>query len=360
VDAGGDETLVEAASSPEPVTPHVVVGERHSCALRPDGRLFCWGLNFFGQVGNGQTQTNEPLPFEVPLADVLQVSTRGQHVCARTRMRRVFCWGSNNFGQLGRDGVTSEPTPRAVPGIEDVIDVAAGGQHTCVLHASGKITCWGSPEFGQIGVTGDAGLSRSVHATVDVPDAARLYAGTRHSCARRKDGSVWCWGEWPDGGEGAIGSRDGGGWEKPQPVQVLAASRSLALGNAHTCFVVEDGGVARCMGANNMGQLGVGSDFDPHPEPLDPVTAGAWEVSAGFAGTCSVTEGRQFWCFGRPFGTGAREMRIFAGMRSIAIGYDHACGLTEEGGVACWGDNSRGQIGDGTFDRASTMKLVLK
>jgi hypothetical protein len=60
------------AGAPDPVAPQVVLGERHSCALRADARLYCWGLNYFGQVGNGKTETHELRPFLVPLPDVVQ------------------------------------------------------------------------------------------------------------------------------------------------------------------------------------------------------------------------------------------------------------------------------------------------
>ena len=96
------------------------VGDVHACALRRTGRVLCWGRNEFGAVGDGTMgpSTVRPTPVEVQgLADVASIALGGAHSCARRRDGEILCWGVNNFGQLGDGSNVLWPAPHPVVGL---------------------------------------------------------------------------------------------------------------------------------------------------------------------------------------------------------------------------------------------------
>jgi alpha-tubulin suppressor-like RCC1 family protein len=107
----------------------------------------------------------------------------------------VRCWGDNTVGQLGDGTTTARTTPVTVPGITTAVDIVSGPRHTCVRLMDGTVRCWGENNFGQLGdgTTTNRSSPVTVSGLSDVDMFARdSYA--YHVCARRTDGSVWCWG----------------------------------------------------------------------------------------------------------------------------------------------------------------------
>ena len=114
-------------------------GESHTCAIRQDSSLSCWGYDFFGQA--------TPPNFDPEQFDFLQVSAGGYHSCVifdcdpgdgRCPFGNAKCWGNDSDGQASVDAFT------------DFVQISAGGDHTCGLEEDSSLACWGADDYGQI------------------------------------------------------------------------------------------------------------------------------------------------------------------------------------------------------------------
>src|SRR5437868_6201080 len=168
----------------------VSAGYYHTCAIRVTGTLWCWGQDNHGQLGDGGANTNMATPVQVAgnHADWTAVSTGGYHACGRRTNGRLYCWGDDLDGAVG-DGAGG--TDRSVPtvvagGFTNWTAVASGITHTCGRRASGRLYCWGSDIDGGLG-NGGANVSR--YAPVQVAGARTDWklvgAGSYISCATR-------------------------------------------------------------------------------------------------------------------------------------------------------------------------------
>src|SRR5262249_27454256 len=132
---------------------NVTAGLSHTCALRSNGTVACWGFNARGQAGNGTTTTPQLTPVDVQgLTDAVEIQAGDFFNSARRATGGVVCWGDTDLGQLG-DGTTGVDrlTPVAVQGVSTAIAIAAGDEHACALLSGGSVVCWGKNLEGQLG-----------------------------------------------------------------------------------------------------------------------------------------------------------------------------------------------------------------
>lgn len=361
----------------------LALGTSHSCALRHDGQVFCWGRNNHGQLGVGLT-LDIPVPVKVTSPapgfgtnNIAAIAARDDTVCALNDRGRAFCWGANTHGQLG-DGTTDSRTrPVQVEGLgTGVREISVGQAHSCAVDASGGALCWGRNTAGQIG---DGTFEeRLLPVAVDTSAAgfgrnniARISASETHTCARNAGGRAYCWGNNDNGrlGDGTTFARN-----RPVPVDTSHPgfdTRNIAAittGGRHSCALTT-GGRAFCWGHNIAGQLGVGSTTSAfsRPEPMSTAAPGfgarniARIVGGGFHGCALNAAGRAF-CWGSnaagEVGDGTDETRrapvpvagLGTGLRDIAAGARHSCAIDAAGAVWCWGQNLHGQLGDATTE----------
>jgi alpha-tubulin suppressor-like RCC1 family protein len=136
---------------PLPPGPFIAAGYDHSCGITTGGATACWGLNEYGQLGDGTT-ANRSTPATVAGGHAFAAVTGGlRHSCALDTGGAAWCWGDNTYGELG-DGTTARSsTPVAVAGGLAFSYIKAGELSTCAVTGEGVAYCWGDNEYGQLG-----------------------------------------------------------------------------------------------------------------------------------------------------------------------------------------------------------------
>ncbi len=370
------DSAAQLATGASPTILAVSTGWVHTCALLDGGDIYCWGDGYGGELGDGAT-IDRPSPTKVAgLVGATAISAGGEQTCAIAgSAHEVWCWGNNWFGEVG-DGTRIRRTSPVSTGVTDAVAISAGLWYTCALLSTGHITCWGRNTWGTLG---DGSHAHSLCAgqecsmtpveVLGITDATAIAAGGYHACALVTGGAVKCW------GSGEFGALGNGTWDDTSaPVLVTGITASaIAAGYQHTCAVVATG--VACWGSNGSGQVGDGTTFDSNvpltvsgTSGVTAVTAGGWRSCGLFGADGSVT------CWGDntdgALGDGSTTSRStpvavkdlggvndLAGATAMAAGGRHTCGLVA-GAMACWGWNWVGALGDSTPANRSVPTAV--
>ena len=237
----------------------VVAGNGHSCALRDDGTVLCWGRNDAGQLGRGTLSPSALAPAPVVgLSNASALVASAMGACAVRADGTVSCWGSNERGELGNGGgPLSASTPQPVTGLAAVAALAtsASSQHVCALRTDGGISCWGDNRARQIADSGTVLRAATPLRITLTGTVTAIATGASHSCVALLAGGVRCWG---GNAEGQLGDGTTVDRGAAAPVDTLTDSSALAAGDQHTCSLDSRGAVS-CWGWNVSGQLGLGT-----------------------------------------------------------------------------------------------------
>ncbi len=342
-------------------------GGMHACAVSIQNEAWCWGRRSSGRLGSPSAQgTDEAFAKRVtwanhqPLTGVVQIAAGGAHTCALRDNGRVYCWGRSELGGLkGLLGQNSlfptafqeHPHPegavRAGNGgavLENIAQIALGRAHACALRLEpgiegGSVWCWGISTQGQTG-SGRIG-GNAVHdyadrvrlnANTGIDDAVAIAAGVDHSCAILVDRRVVCWGANNFGQAGHEGSPHPTAVPWAQLVRIGSATNSyldrvdsITLGYNHSCARTRATSVLRsnvlCWGHNSYGVLGIN------------LAPGEWTTRATSIPQASAD------LPGSPY---------FTNIEQLAAGQTHTCALHRQNrDIRCWGRNHKGQLGYG-------------
>ncbi|MEI6742122.1 MAG: Ig-like domain-containing protein [bacterium] len=338
----------------------ISAGQGSTCMRTTSGAAQCFGLNNYGQLGDGTNTDRTTAVGVVGLSSgVASLSSGGWHSCAVTDSGSVKCWGRNDWGNLGNGNTNTSYTPVDVSGLNaTAVKVVTTQYSSCVLTSVGGVKCWG---YGGWGLVGD-GTGSSRYTPVDVSGMTSgviaIAAGGQHVCAIRNTGALLCWG-W--NGHGQLG--DGTSSDRYEPSDVNGLDSGVigvAPGSLHTCASLATGAV-KCWGLNNNGRLG-NNDWNQSSVPVSVygMTDATASISSGEAHTCVVKNSGALWCWGYngrgEFGNGTTSdsnipvsiTGLGSTVRSVSAGLAgaHTCALTSDGTAKCWGYNGNGQLGD--------------
>jgi alpha-tubulin suppressor-like RCC1 family protein len=370
----------------------ISTGEEHTCSLTADGLATCWGGDGHGQLGNGGTPLSLQSPSLVDVSAIpgnktfVQLDLGYWFTCGLTADGVAYCWGLDDFGQLGNGAETGQDTlspsqvdTSAILKKKAFVKLTGGHYHTCGLTADGVAYCWGRDDYGQLGNGTETGQDAQSPSPVDTSAITgnkvfvQITGGVRHTCGLTVEGVAYCWGQ-DFSGQLGDGGETGEDTQSPSPVDTSTiqgnkAFVELTAGAEHTCGLTADG-AAYCWGWDLYGQLGNGGTGQNAQSP-SPVDTSAIlgnkafvQLTGGYYFTCGLTVEGVAYCWGSDrygqLGNGGTSLdtqspslvdtSAIPGNKAFAkltgAGY-HICGLTSEGAAYCWGYDYPGGLGNG-------------
>ena len=343
----------------------IAAGNDYNCAIKANGTLWCWGLNADGQCGQQQGGVIQPTMVEIEDsldAKWLKVTAGDRHTCALRGDNTVWCWGNNDYGQLGDLTSSSKSRPSIVGGKWKYI--TAGDRHTCGIKDDDTLWCWGYNSMGQVGnnTTEDS----IVPIKIGTDKWKKVSLGGMHTCGIRDDNTLWCWG---NNAAGQLGNQSTD--SVSMPVQVGTDKwEEISAGNIHTCGIkLEDSlGISKlyCWGQAKYGRLGTGSSSDSAVSSPQPIGDASWgKIAVAYNHTCGMQVDNMIWCWGRnndgQLGIDPEEggecaepaqLDTINFWLMVAGGRKHTCGIKESNTIWCWGSNEFRQLG---FHAESTV-----
>ena len=306
-------------------------GGMHTCAIGSDNQTYCWGPNYYGQLGNGSTtDANRPVrvvPGQVPYGVFIkQISTSVGHTCAIASNNQTYCWGGNQYGQLGNGTNNNASIPiaiaqGAIPAGVYLKYVSAGYDHTCAIASNNQTYCWGGNQYGQLG----NGTNNNASIPIAIAQGAipagvyltQIQSAGMFTCGLGSNGWVYCWGQ-NHGGQLGNGTNH----NKLVPTQILQGAipngvlikQISASGNIHSCALAINN-QAYCWGNGDNGKLGDGNTSGHDSLVPTQVLQGA--IPVGLA------------------------------INTIGTGNNHSCALASNNWVYCWGNSTHGLLGNG-------------
>lgn len=346
-----------------------MVTARPTAAATAGNEVWTWGRNQYGQLGNGSVNAaGEPVAGLASLREgtsVTQVSGGYGFSEALTSTGQVLAWGQNDVGQLGDGSFTNSTVPVNVqlPAGTTVTAIAVGDDHILALTSTGQVLAWGYNEWGQLG-NGTTEES-NVPVPVDLPDGTTvtaISAGAGHSLALTSTGQVLAWG---DNDFGQLG--DGTRTDRTTPVEVQLPTGTTAtaiVGGDDHSLALTSAGPLLAWGYNVSGQLGDGTTTTrttpvtvnlPTGTSVTSIAAGSGFQSFAITSSGSILSWGDNTYGQLGDGTTTRrtepvEVQLPAGTTATQVdsGDDHTVALTSNGQVLAWGYNRYGQVGDGT------------
>jgi len=318
----------------------IATGDFHTCAILDDGSVRCWGFGGQGRLGYANTSDvadpGSVGPVDLGAGHTAKAITAGAgHTCAIRDDGSVVCWGFGGSGRLGyanQDNVGDHQTPGSVGAVDlggrAAVAISAGHDHTCAILDDHSLRCWGRGVEGALGYGNTTSIG-SYQTPGSVPpvslgpgrSAVAISAGGRHTCVVLDDATVRCWGDGNRGELGAGTNTNNAGDtlattpDKLAPVDLGAGRTAVAIsaGDFDSCAVLDNGGV-RCWGFGGSGRLGYGNT-DSVGDDETPGSVGPVDLGPGRSAT------------------------------AISAGQDHTCARLDDQTVRCWGSGANGRLG---------------
>lgn len=324
--------------------------------------LFGWGWSLRGNLGVGTTTTIiSPTRETCSATDWCQLSVgRTYQTHAIKTNGQLWTWGGNNCGQLGDGTTTNKCSPvREFCCAADWCQVGAGRWHTSAVKTSGELWVWGWGTAGRLGDGTTVCKCSPVREISSSTDWCALGAGCFHSIAIKSSGELWTWGSNICGTLG-----DGTTVNKCSPVREFysATDWCAAAADGHS-VAIKTTGQLWSWGYNTCGELGDGTTISKCSPVQEICSATDWcRASAGWTHTAAIKTSGQIWTWGGntcgELGDGTtvtkcspvREICSATDWSDVSAGTNRfSAAIKSTGQIWAWGNNSNGQLGDGTF-----------
>ena len=350
-----------------------ISGSDTKMAIMSNGDLYCWGDNVYGQVGNGTTK-DQTTPVKI-LDNVKSVSYYGHTVSAITETGNLYCWGYNTGGQVGNGTTKNQTTPVRVLG--NVKSVSYYGYTVSAITETGNLYRWGDNSSGRIG----NGTTENQTTPIKVLDNVKSVTCSYHTVsAITETGDLYCWG-YNTGGQVGNGTTE----NQLTPVKVLSGVKSVTssydISYNYSMSAITENGDLYCWGDNYSGQIGNGTT----EQQLTPVkvlsevksvTSSSFFSSyfSSYYSMLVITENGDLYCWGDnssgQIGNGTTEnqltpYKVLSGVKSVtsssatSYSFSSVLAIKENGDLYCWGYNEDGQVGNGTTENQLTPYKML-
>jgi alpha-tubulin suppressor-like RCC1 family protein len=312
----------------------VATGGTHTCAVSPDGGMYCMGNNTQGALGLGEGISSLPDFTSVDSAHWRKVCAGADHTCGLRADGTLWCWGLGN-----RTGSTNgnEWTPHQSSEAKPWLGLTCGSGQTCVWNSDGELWCLGENPYGQLGQGDLADHGRLVRVRGTWRWAAAGSGG--HMCAERDDGGVACWGE---DGQGAVSGVPTNVSQPPATPVGGGGHTQVVAGAQHACAATDAGNV-ECWGLNTSSQVDFTDTRPVIPTPVQPISDAVSHLGAAVRHSCAANQAGVLLCWGdgssNQLGgaSGANNMRTTIDVRAMALGESFTCVVTSTEALRCSG-----------------------
>ncbi len=334
-------------------------GQYMTAGITSTGTLWSWGYGRTLTVGtdfSGDSSAQDMIinPVQVVVTSTFtKVSKGNRHTCAIRADQKLYCWGYNTNGNIGDGTLVNKQTPVAVDAANNYTQIAAGNFFTCGILSSGVLKCWGLNTNNSVG--DNSTTQRTTPVIVDSGTTYKYLAQPENytMCAITTADVLKCWGYNNYGQVGVGGTTN---TATPTIVDAGTTYGSVIASIGHTCGVTL-GNVLKCWGQNSNSQLGDGTTIDRQLPVI--FNSGTSYSAVGLNGqglTCGITLAGALRCAGARsaglaasatedgFGQSSNVTTVDAGTTytNLYSGYSAICGRTNLGATRCAGDNVYG------------------
>ena len=272
----------------------IAAGENHNVALDSNGNVWTWGRNNNYQIGN--TRENQYTPYKVSnLPKIIKIAAGNNNTMVITENNELYAWGLNAYGDLGLGTYTNKVLPKKVKGVHDIIDISGGKSHYIVLNRAGEVFATGSNLYGQLGIGNNEIGKINEFQKVEIKDKiGTIDAGDISNIATTVDGYVYTWG---GNTYSTLGTEDKENKNVPTKLKDVKNIRQASTGKTHT--ILRDGNNnVYVAGTNSNGQLGLGTTENKTTFEQNTLINNVIRVSSGDTYTVFLKEDGSVWACG--------------------------------------------------------------
>jgi len=350
---------------PAPSGNRFSAGWKHNLMIeKTDGTVWAWGENYSGQLGDG-TRTDRSTPVQVSdLSDVIAVSAGGGYSLALESDGTVWAWGGNNQGELGDGTITGRSAPvQVMDPADNIIAVSAGHRHSLALESDGTVWAWGANGSGQLGVNNYSRHS-SPTRVANLSNATAIAAGYYFSLAQTSDRKTWAWGTNNTNQLGQyVGTMNITNSAVPIEAHLPTKAYGMLLGTAK---IAAWKSALAISGDQRLIAWGAWKNSNPGEHSYIKVSVS--DIAAGYDHNLALGADGRIWAWGENSygqlgdGTNTKQNKTtvqgLSSVISVSAGGYHSLAMKSDGTLWAWGRNDYGQLGDGTTTNSNTPVQV--